>query len=164
MVNPRINLNTSIFWGWLITTDSCQFWGWFYHGPWPANALNTNVTPLPGPEVLLSDSRGSGKRSIGKAWRSWLPQAATMLEHDRACGGYDPWFFLESSDHAPSTHQHAQHWPINQDLQRVKSHPVLPKVNRATTKPRLSDGVSRVSDAVATPLKKMETCFQDVSC
>ena len=87
MVNPRINLNTSIFWGWLITTDSCQFWGWFYHGPWPANALNTNVTPLPGPEVLLSDSRGSGKRSIGKAWRSWLPQAATMLEHDRACGG-----------------------------------------------------------------------------
>jgi hypothetical protein len=41
--------------------------------------------------------------------------------------------------------------PINQDLQRVKSHPVLPKVNRATTKPRLSGGVSRVSDAVATP-------------
>jgi hypothetical protein len=65
--------------------------------------------------VLLSDSRGSGKRSIGKAWRSWLRQAATMLEHDRACGGATmelnmiPDFFLESSDHPPSTHQHAQH-------------------------------------------------------
>ena len=48
-----------------------------------------------------------------------------MLEHDRACGGATMElnmildFFLESSDHPdpPTTHQNAQHWPINQDLQ-----------------------------------------------